>query len=55
MVKFGLYLSEKDYFDELIKVDLLKKIKDFFSYINKQCNLLSLEELENINSIIEKY
>lgn len=55
MVKFGLYLSEKDYFDELIKVDLMKKIKDFFSYINKQCNLLSLEELENINSIIEKY
>lgn len=55
MVKFGLYLSEKDYFDELIKVDLLKKIKDFFSYINKQCNLLSIEELENINSIIEKY
>ena len=53
--RFELYLTEKDYFDELIKADLLKKIKDFFSNINKQCNLLSLEELENINSIIEKY
>nr|DAR80462.1 MAG TPA: hypothetical protein [Caudoviricetes sp.] len=54
-VKFGLYLHEKDYFDEIAKADLLKKIRDFFSYSSKQCELLSLEELENINSIIEKY
>jgi hypothetical protein len=54
-VKFGLYLREKDYFDEIAKADLLKKIRDFFSYSGKQCSLLSLEELENINEIIKKY
>lgn len=54
-VKFGLYLREKDYFDELTKADLLKKIRDFFNYANKQCNLLSLKDLETINEIIKKY
>ena len=54
-MKQGLYLSEKDYFDELTKEDLLKKIRNFFSYSGKQCDLLSLEELESINSIIDSY
>ena len=54
-VRFGLYLSEKDYFDELTKADLLKKIRDFFSYSGKQCDLLRLEDLETINEIIDKY
>ena len=54
-MKEGLYLSEKDYFDELTMADLLKKIKDFFSYSDKKCEMLSLEELESINSIIDKY
>ena len=53
--RLGLYLSEKDYFDELTKADLLKKIRNFFSYSYKQCELLSLEDLENINSIIKQY
>jgi len=54
-MKRGLYLSEKDYFDELTMADLLKKIRDFFSYSYKQCELLSLEDLESINRIIDKY
>lgn len=54
-MKQGLYLSEKDYFEELKKEKLLKKIRDFFSYSDKQCELLSLEDLENINSIINKH
>ena len=54
-MKEGLYLSEKDYFDELTMADLLKKIRDFFSYSYKQCELLSLEDLESINRIIDKY
>ena len=54
-VKLGLYLSEKDYFDELKKEKLLKKIKYFFSYSYKQCDLLSLEDLESLNSIIDRY
>ena len=54
-MKEGLYLSEKDYFDELTMADLLKKIRDFFSYSGKQCDLLRLEDLETINEIIKKY
>nr|DAY32335.1 MAG TPA: hypothetical protein [Caudoviricetes sp.] len=54
-VKFGLYFSEKDYFDELKKEKLLKKIRDSFNYSNKQCEMLSLKDLETINEIIEKY
>lgn len=54
-VKFGLYLHEKDYFDEIAKADLLKKIRDFFNYSDKQCKLLSFEDLETINEIIKKY
>lgn len=54
-MKQGLYLSEKDYFDELTMADLLKKIRIFFSYSGKQCDLLGLEDLESINRIIDKY
>lgn len=54
-MKQGLYLSEKDYFDELTMADLLKKIRDFFSYSGKQCDLLRLEDLESINRIIDRY
>jgi hypothetical protein len=54
-VKFGLYLREKDYFDEITKADLLKEIYDFFSYHSKQHKLLSLKDLETINEIIKKY
>jgi len=54
-MKYGLYLCAQDYLDELTKEDLLKEIIDFFSYINKQCELLSLEELESINEIVKKY
>ena len=54
-VKFGLYLREKDYFDEITKADLLKEIYDFFSYRSKQHKLLSLKDLETINEIIKKY
>lgn len=51
----GLYLSAQDYFEELRKEKLLRKIKDFFCYSDKQCGLLSLEDLETINSIMDKY
>ena len=54
-IKRGLYLCVQDYVDELKKEKLLKKIRDFFNYSNKQCNLLSLEDLETINEIIKKY
>ena len=54
-MKQGLYLSVEDYFNELKKEKLLKRIRDFFSYSGKQCDLLSLEELESINSIIDSY
>ena len=54
-MKCGLYLYVQDYIDELRKEKLLMKIKDFFHYSNKQCGLLSLEDLETINEIIKKY
>lgn len=54
-MKYGLYLCAKDYLDELTKEDLLKEIIDFFSYINKQCEFLSLDDLKTINEIIKKY
>lgn len=54
-MKEGLYLCVQDYIDELTKADLLKKIRDFFSYSSKQCDLLRLEDLETINEIIDKY
>lgn len=53
-MKYGLYLCTQDYFDELKKEKLLKKIRNFFSYSDKQCDLLSLEDLENISSIIDR-
>jgi hypothetical protein len=34
---------------------LLMKVRDFFSWSTGQYGLLSLEELESINSIIDKY
>lgn len=56
MVKFGLYLTEKDYFDELKKAELSKKIKSFFNdYSYKYYLIISLEDLESINNIIDKY
>ena len=54
-MKQGLYLCAEDYFDELKKEKLLKKIRDSFNYSNKQCEMLSLKDLETINEIIEKY
>nr|DAP18391.1 MAG TPA: hypothetical protein [Caudoviricetes sp.] len=51
----ALYASVQDYLDELKKEKTLKKIRDYFSYDYKRFNLLSLEELESINSIIDKY
>ena len=51
----ALYASVQDYHDELKKEKTLKKIRDYFSYDYKRFNLLSLEELESINSIIDKY
>lgn len=54
-MKRGLYLCVQDYFDELKKEKLLKKIRDWFSYSNKQCDLLSLEELESMSSIVDRY
>lgn len=54
-MKEGLYLCMQDYIDELRKEDLLKEIIDFFSYINKQCEFLSLDDLKTINEIIKKY
>ena len=54
-MKSGLYLCVQDYIDELKKEKLLMKVRDFFSCSTGQYRLLSLEELENINSIIDKY
>ena len=54
-MKCGLYLCVQDYVDELKKEKLLMKLRDFFSSSTGQYRLLSLEELENINSIIDKY
>ena len=54
-MKEGLYLCVQDYIDELKKEDLLKEIIDFFSYINKKCEFLSLDDLKTINEIIKKY
>lgn len=55
-MKQGLYLSEKDYFDELKKADLLKKIRNFFNnYSDKYYMLIDFEDLESINSVIDKY
>lgn len=54
-MKEGLYLCVQDYIDELKKEDLLKEIIDFFSYINKQCEFLSLDDLKTINEIVKKY
>lgn len=51
----ALYASVQDYHDELKKEKTLKMIRDYFSYDYKRFNLLSLEELESINSIIDKY
>lgn len=55
-VKFGLYLHEKDYFDEITKEDLLKEVRGFFdTYNSREYELISLEDLETINEIIKKY
>ena len=54
-MKCGLYACAKDYIDELKRENILRKVKDFFSYSGKQCDLLSLEELESINNIVKKY
>lgn len=54
-MKCGLYLCVQDYIDELKKEKLLMKVRDFFSCSIGQYRLLSLEELEIINSIIDKY
>ena len=54
-MKQGLYLCVQDYIDELKREKLLMKVRDFFSCSTGQYRLLSLEELENINSIIDKY
>ncbi|KXB54503.1 hypothetical protein [Lachnoanaerobaculum saburreum] len=54
--RFELYLTEKDYFDELKKAKLSRKIKSFFDdYSYKYYLIISLEDLENINNIIDKY
>lgn len=54
--RFELYLTEKDYFDELKKAKLSRKIKSFFDdYSYKHYLIISLEDLENINNIIDKY
>lgn len=53
-MKQGLYLCAEDYFDELKKEKLLRKIRDSFNYSNKQCEMLSLEDLESISSIIDR-
>ena len=54
-MKQGLYLCVQDYIDELKREKLLMKVRDFFSCSTGQYRLLSLEELEIINSIIDKY
>lgn len=55
-MKYGLYLSKQDYFNELQRSELLKEIKEFFSYLNSSQTLnMSFEDLEVIKKIIEKY
>lgn len=54
-MKCGLYACAKDYIDELKKEKLLMKVRDFFSYRDKHHILMNLEDLESINSIIDKY
>ena len=54
-MKCGLYLCVQDYIDELKKEKLLMKTRDFFSYSDKRYILMNLEDLESINSIIDKY
>ena len=55
-VKFGLYITEKDYFDELKRTELSRKINSFFNdYSYKHYLIISLEDLESINNIINKY
>ena len=54
-MKCGLYLCVQDYIDELKKEKLLMKVRDFFSYRDKHYILMNLEDLESINSIIDKY
>lgn len=55
-MKYELYLSEEDYFNELQRSELLKKIEEFFNYSNSSQNLnMSFEDLEIIKNIIEKY
>ena len=55
-MKYELYLSEEDYFNELQRSELLKEIKEFFDYLNCSQKLnMSLKDLEVIKKIIEKY
>lgn len=55
-MKYELYLSEEDYFNELQRSELLKEIKEFFNYLNYSQHLnMSFEDLEIIKNIIEKY
>ena len=52
-MKCGLYLCAKEQiYNNFLK---MMKVRDFFSCSTGQYRLLSLEELENINSIIDKY
>ena len=52
-MKYELYLSEEDYFNELQRSELLKEIKEFFNYLNYSRHLnMSLEDLEIIKKII---
>lgn len=55
-VRSGLYLSVEDYFTDLKKEKCLRNIKRFFDdYSDKYYMLMDFEDLENINSIIDKY
>ena len=54
-MKYELYLSEEDYFNELQKSELLKEVKEFFDSNYSQNLNMSLEDLEVIKKIIEKY
>lgn len=55
-VRSGLYLRVEDYFTELKKEKFLENIKSFFDdYSDKYYMLMDFEDLESINSIIDKY
>ncbi len=55
-MKEGLYLCVQDYLDELATEDLLKEVRGFFdTYNSRECELISLKDLETINEIIKKY